>query len=145
MRGQTWRQHLRSGNQRRSQERTVQSEQEEEQTLRHLRWSTGVQEDGGNRTLCCDTEQEMTKRKQPKADPETTQEAICYPQADYQVAYGDGTSAYADIKQVTLDRLGVDDETYRLKFRRERGLRGNTPKIIFFKLNDAADRWLKPS
>ncbi|KAJ1209101.1 hypothetical protein NDU88_004480 [Pleurodeles waltl] len=44
--------------------------------LVHLQGSTGVEEDGGNRPLRCDPEQETTKRKQPEADQETTQEAF---------------------------------------------------------------------
>ncbi|KAJ1201050.1 hypothetical protein NDU88_004866 [Pleurodeles waltl] len=51
---------------------------EEEQTLRHLRRSTGVEEDGGNHPLRCDPKQEMMKRKQPETKQETTQEAICH-------------------------------------------------------------------
>ncbi|KAJ1114470.1 hypothetical protein NDU88_002707 [Pleurodeles waltl] len=52
--------------------------QEEEQTLRHVRGSTGVEDDSGNLPLHCDPEQETTKRKQPEADQETTQEAVCH-------------------------------------------------------------------
>ncbi|KAJ1164873.1 hypothetical protein NDU88_005306 [Pleurodeles waltl] len=51
--------------------------QEEEQTLGHLRGSTGVEEDSGNCPLHCDPEQEMTKGKKPETDQEMTQEAIC--------------------------------------------------------------------
>ncbi|KAJ1177858.1 hypothetical protein NDU88_003110 [Pleurodeles waltl] len=46
--------------------------------LGHLWGSTGVEEDGGNCPLCCDPDQEMTKRKQPEADQEMTQEVICH-------------------------------------------------------------------
>ncbi|KAJ1163395.1 hypothetical protein NDU88_003853 [Pleurodeles waltl] len=45
--------------------------------LRRLRGLTGVEEDGGDRPLHCDPEQEMMKGKQPKADEETTREDVC--------------------------------------------------------------------
>ncbi|KAJ1148406.1 hypothetical protein NDU88_001242 [Pleurodeles waltl] len=50
---------------------------EKEQTFRHLRGSTGVEEDGGNLPIRCDPEQETMKREQPEAAHETTQEAVC--------------------------------------------------------------------
>ncbi|KAJ1137819.1 hypothetical protein NDU88_004215 [Pleurodeles waltl] len=63
---------------------------EEEQMLGHLQGSTGVEEDGGNRPLRCDPEQEMMKRKEPEADQETTQKAICHG-----AAYSHNTSGRA--------------------------------------------------
>lgn len=40
-------------------------------------------------------------------------------QAAYQMVNRDGNCAYALVKQYILDRLGVDDETHRLRFRQE--------------------------
>ncbi|KAJ1103838.1 hypothetical protein NDU88_001259 [Pleurodeles waltl] len=62
---------------------------EEEQTLGHLQGLTGVEEDGGNRPLRCDPEQEMTKGRQPEAYQETTQEAVCSGAASSRHASGE--------------------------------------------------------
>ncbi|KAJ1190319.1 hypothetical protein NDU88_007057 [Pleurodeles waltl] len=61
---------------------------EEEQMLGHLRGLTGVEEEGGNRPLCCDPEHERMKRKQPEGDQETTQEAVCCGAASSHYASG---------------------------------------------------------
>ncbi|KAJ1185388.1 hypothetical protein NDU88_002181 [Pleurodeles waltl] len=45
--------------------------------LGRLRGSTGFEEDGGNCPLRYDSEQKTMEGKQPKADQETTQEAVC--------------------------------------------------------------------
>ncbi|KAJ1174815.1 hypothetical protein NDU88_000106 [Pleurodeles waltl] len=49
---------------------------EKKQMLGHLRGSTGVEENSGNLLVCCDPEQETTKREQPEAHQET-QETVC--------------------------------------------------------------------
>lgn len=66
-------------------------------------------------------------------------------QAAYQVANATGNSPYEEVKTVILDHLGLDAETYRIRFRREKGAPGDTPKTLYLKLKLAADKWLKPT
>lgn len=66
-------------------------------------------------------------------------------QAAYQVANPDGNNPYWTIKEVILDHLGLDAETYRVRFRKERAVPGENPKSLFIRLKAAADKWLKPN
>ncbi|XP_078518212.1 uncharacterized protein LOC144782800 [Lissotriton helveticus] len=65
-------------------------------------------------------------------------------QSAYQAANPLGNTAYAIIKGVILDHLGLDQEAYRVRFRKERGVSGENPKTLFFRLRMAADKWLRP-
>ncbi|XP_078518441.1 uncharacterized protein LOC144785636 [Lissotriton helveticus] len=65
-------------------------------------------------------------------------------QSAYQAANPLGTTPYATIKMVILDHLGLDQEAYRVRFRKEKGVPGENPKTLFFRLKMAADKWLRP-
>lgn len=65
-------------------------------------------------------------------------------QAAYQVANPTGDVPYGDVKRVILDHLGLDSEAYRLRFRREKGVPGESPKTLFIRLKMAAYKWLTP-
>ncbi|XP_078526623.1 uncharacterized protein LOC144799234 [Lissotriton helveticus] len=65
-------------------------------------------------------------------------------QSAYQAANPLGNTAYKTIKEVILDHLGLDQEAYRVRFRKERGTPGENPKTLFFRLRMAADKWLRP-
>ncbi|XP_078540269.1 uncharacterized protein LOC144825352 [Lissotriton helveticus] len=65
-------------------------------------------------------------------------------QSAYQAANPLGTTPYATIKMVILDHLGLDQEAYRVRFRKERGIPGENPKTLFYRLKMSADKWLRP-
>ncbi|KAJ1144837.1 hypothetical protein NDU88_011131 [Pleurodeles waltl] len=62
----------------------------------------------------------------------------------YQIINLEGTTGYEEMKQFTMDHLGIDEETHRLKFRKESGTPRDSPKTLLYRIKDAADRWLKP-
>ncbi|KAJ1184623.1 hypothetical protein NDU88_001426 [Pleurodeles waltl] len=62
----------------------------------------------------------------------------------YQIVNRDGTTGHGEVKQFIMDRLGIDEETHRLKFRKERGTPEDTPKALFYRIKGAADHWLNP-
>lgn len=66
-------------------------------------------------------------------------------QAAYQASNIQGTTPYADIKWCILERLGIDDETYRVKLRQLREGPQETPRALYFHVKDLADHWLKPA
>ncbi|KAJ1113264.1 hypothetical protein NDU88_001518 [Pleurodeles waltl] len=65
-------------------------------------------------------------------------------QVAYQIVNRVGTTGCGEVKEFIMDRLGIDQATHRLKFRKERGTPGDTPKTLFDRITDTADRWLKP-
>lgn len=66
-------------------------------------------------------------------------------QAAYQVANAGGVTPYEEVKAIILDHLEMDSEAYRLRFRKEKGVPGDNPETLFFKLKLVADKWLKPA
>ncbi|KAJ1087871.1 hypothetical protein NDU88_001033 [Pleurodeles waltl] len=65
-------------------------------------------------------------------------------QAAYQIVNLDGTTCYGEVKHFIMDRLSIDEETHRLRFRKERGTPRDNPKTLFYRIKDTTDRWLKP-
>ncbi|XP_078533942.1 uncharacterized protein LOC144820212 [Lissotriton helveticus] len=66
-------------------------------------------------------------------------------QAAYQQANIQGQTPYADIKTCILERLGIDDETYRVRLRQAREGPQETPRALSFRIQDLTNRWLKPA
>ncbi|KAJ1135416.1 hypothetical protein NDU88_001856 [Pleurodeles waltl] len=65
-------------------------------------------------------------------------------QAAYQIVNRDETTGYGEMKQFIMDRLGIDEETHTLRFRKEGGTPGDTQKTSFYRIKDTAYRWLQP-
>ncbi|XP_078511546.1 uncharacterized protein LOC144770692 [Lissotriton helveticus] len=65
-------------------------------------------------------------------------------QAAYQQANIQGNTPYDDIKKCILERLGIDDETYRVKLRQAKEGPQETPRALSFRIKDLANRWLRP-
>ena len=64
-------------------------------------------------------------------------------QAAYQAVNPSGDTAYPDIKKTVLERLGHDTEYYRIKFRKEKLGPGDSPRSLFYRIQDLGNRWLR--
>ncbi|XP_078515987.1 uncharacterized protein LOC144781172 [Lissotriton helveticus] len=65
-------------------------------------------------------------------------------QSAYQQANIQGNTPYADIKKCILERLGIDDETYRVRLRQAKEGPQETPRALSFRIKDLTNRWLRP-
>ncbi|XP_069493901.1 uncharacterized protein [Ambystoma mexicanum] len=64
-------------------------------------------------------------------------------QGAYQAANPTGDTPYTEIKKTVLERLGMDEESYRLKFRETRLKPGESPRQLFYRVQDLAEKWLQ--
>ncbi|XP_069476758.1 uncharacterized protein [Ambystoma mexicanum] len=66
-------------------------------------------------------------------------------QGAYQAANPTGDTPYVDIKKSVLERLGMDEESYRLQFRETKRKPGESPRQLFYRVQDLAEKWLQPN
>ncbi|XP_069507570.1 uncharacterized protein [Ambystoma mexicanum] len=66
-------------------------------------------------------------------------------QGAYQAANPTGDTPYAELKKTILERLGMDEESYRIKYRETRLKPGESPRQLFYRIQDLAEKWLQPS
>ncbi|XP_069494496.1 uncharacterized protein [Ambystoma mexicanum] len=64
-------------------------------------------------------------------------------QGAYQAANPNGDTPYVDIKKSILERLGMDEESYRLQFRETRLKPGESPRQLFYWIQDLTEKWLQ--
>ncbi|XP_069510874.1 zinc finger protein 213-like [Ambystoma mexicanum] len=64
-------------------------------------------------------------------------------QCAYQAANPTGDTNYGDMKKVVLERLGHDEETYRIKFREVKLTGEETPRQLFYRVKELAEKWLQ--
>ncbi|XP_069511080.1 uncharacterized protein [Ambystoma mexicanum] len=66
-------------------------------------------------------------------------------QGAYQAANPTGDTPYVELKKTILERLGMDEESYRIKYRETRLKPGESPRQLFYRIQDLAEKWLQPS
>ncbi|XP_069085522.1 uncharacterized protein [Pleurodeles waltl] len=66
-------------------------------------------------------------------------------QTTYQAINPSGTLSYKDIKKTILERVGLDTENYRTKFRQMKWQHQENPRTLYYRVQHAAGRWLQPS
>ncbi|XP_069066762.1 uncharacterized protein [Pleurodeles waltl] len=66
-------------------------------------------------------------------------------QAAYQVIHSGGVTPYNEVKKAILERISVDQERYRVKFRQTKWQSQENPDTLYYRVHHAGGKWLHPT